>query len=182
MAFGESGRRPPVRPSLAEPRLPVGARRVGDDDRGFVPHAVAGLVDAPDEIDVLADAHGLVEATDAAEHVRASDQAGGRYVRDAAPGTHARRLVAEVEGRMDGLVSGQGSRSRPADDAGRDEADALVGEVRQQRVEPPRSRLAVGVDERDESGGDRRQSRVAGGPRTAVLVAADDIGRGHGRT
>ena len=61
-----------------------------------------------------------------------------------------------------------GAGAGRAGDARRDEADAVVGEVREQRVEPARLEPDVGVDEGDERRRRPRQAGVAGDGRSGV--------------
>ena len=76
------------------------------------------------------------------------------------------------------LVGRDGAGAGRAGDAGRDEADAIVGEVQQQRVEPAGHQPDVGVDERDEWRRRRAESGVAGDGRAGVGPQPEHAGAG----
>ncbi len=66
-------------------------------DIGDVAASPAGLVQSPDEVDVLPEPQPLVEAADIIEGLRPHQERRCRHVADSASGTDACRFVPEVE-------------------------------------------------------------------------------------
>ena len=115
-----------------------------------------------------------------AERVGAHDDRRGGDVAEPGPGSDAARLRTEVERRVPLLVAGDGAGARRAGDAWRDEPDAIVGEVQEQRIEPAGHEPDVGVDEGDEGSRRRAQAGVAGDGRAGVGPQAQHGGAGDG--
>ena len=180
MAPGEQGGRRAVGDALVDEAPP---RRSGAvvDDRGRLVAAPPPRRDQPpDRVDVLADAQTAVEAVDLLDRRRAGHEGGGGDVADPGAGGDAGRLGAEVEGGVGGLVAGPAVVRRCRGHARGDEADPRILEMTEQRRQPPRTEIDVGVDERHQRRGHRCQTGVAGdgGPRVrAQPQEADALDR-----
>ena len=141
-------------------------------DGRFVPDAPAGVRESPHQVDVLADAQGLVERdADGVQRGPADDECRTRHVRDPRARHDPRRQIAEVEAAALAGVAAGPRVVRLADDARCDGGDEWIGQMREQRGKPAAGRCAVAVDEGDELALHMRQSGVARGARTAVFVA-----------
>ena len=161
MALGEGCGGRAVREALGDEGAPRPPRPVVDDGRRLVAAAPTCLDEAPDRVDVLAEAQRPLEPVDRPQCIGAHEDGRRRHVAQPRAWSDAAWLGSEVERRVPLLVGGDGAGTGRAGDAWRDEADAVVGEVQQQRVEPTRHEADVGVDEGDQWRRRRPQSGVA---------------------
>jgi len=121
---------------------------VPDDRPRLVAHAPAALLQASQEIDVLADGQLGLEPPDVLEGRSPAHERRRGNVGEAAVGADDARLRAEVKGRAEGFVSSQGAGpNRP--DAGSDGAHGGVLEVPDEAVEPSGGGAGVGIEEGD---------------------------------
>jgi len=127
--------------------------------RGLVPAAPSGLVEAPHQVDVLAETQRLVESADGIEGLRSHHDHRRRHVAHPRPRADACRLAAQVEW-----------RARFSGHPRRHQAHPGIVEVGEQRNEPVvgRRQLHVGVHERHERARHEWSGGVAGGGRSAV--------------
>ncbi len=170
MAGGEIGGRTPVAGPLGEPRPQRGAGLVAHGGGRLVAHPQPALVEPPHQVDVLAAAQVVVETAGGQEHVGPGHEGRRRHVGDPGAGPDARLARSEVEWRAHRLVPGQRRPAvrRRAGDARGDRRHAVVGELQQQRLQPSRLGMAIGVDERHDRRRHRRQTEVAGCRRSAI--------------
>ena len=161
MALGEGCGGRAVRVALGDEGAPRPPRPVVDDGRRLVAAAPTCLDEAPDRVDVLAEAQRPLEPVDRPQCIGAHEDGRRRHVAQPRAWSDAAWLGSEVERRVPLLVGGDGAGTGRAGDAWCDEADAVVGEVQQQRVEPTRHEADVGVDEGDQWRRRRSQSGVA---------------------
>ena len=179
MALGERRRRRAVGDALGDEARHEPAGPVVDDGRRLVAAPPPRFDEPPDGVDVLAEAQLAVEPVDRAQRLGPHDDRRRRHV--AQRGSPVRSVPARGRGRA---ASGpaRSAATGPAPGAlatrGRDEADALVGEVGEQAVEPAGLEPDVGVDERDERGVDRAEAGVAGDGRAGVGAQAEHAGAG----
>ena len=165
----------------AEPRAQPHPMLMPHGGGRLVAHPPAGRGQPPDQVDVLPDPHGLGETGPRRGPPHHQGRAG--HVRDARPRPDDARPGAHVQGGTGPLVPRQPrAPGLIRDDARRDRAHRRVREVRQQRVQPARTRNAVRVEERDQRCVRRGQAGVPGRRGTAVYRAAQDAGSraGHG--
>ena len=135
----------------------------------------SGVVQAPDEIDVLAELEILVKA--GGERLAARNHGRRRHVPHPAVGTHERRPRTHVERGVTLFVGGDPARSPThGDDPRRDQRHRRVGEVVEQRAREVRRRCAVGVEERDERRPRQIEPGVTGGSGPPVLAVANVAG------
>ena len=172
MADGQrAGRRAVVEPAPG-PRPEGGAVPVGHGGGGLVADAVAGFVEPPDQVDVLADGHGDVEAVDLAQ--------GRRRGRAGRPTARTTRGIGPARGRgglrgrgaAAGLVAGHhagGSPSRLDRRRGRDQRHPGRRGGGAARASPARE--AVGVDERHQRRRPRPGRRCGPRPGRGLVVA-----------
>ncbi len=174
-----SGRRAAVAGALAGEAGERRARVVVDLAVGDVADPVAGGDQAPDEVDVLAEAERLVEAAEVEQRWRrpTSAAAGGR--RPAGQGRPGRER-AEVERRVRGARSGRAPSARArCGPAAPTSARPRVGGRAAPRARAPARRDAVGVDEGDQLGAGRRAGRCCARRRTRRARVRDDVAPGR---
>ena len=147
--------------TLPGPGRPTGPRMMMHGRRRLVAAAMAGFDQSPHQIDVLACPHRLVEPADRSQCIDAHQQRRGRHVADARAGGDATRLGTEVERRSRNSYCSNVVEPSTDDDPRGDERDQRVAEVRQQRVEPIVADVDVGIDERNERGGDFGETGIA---------------------
>ena len=146
-----------------------------DDRRRLVAAPPSGLDETPHGVDVLADPQGAVEPADRPQGLGADEQRGGRHVAEAGARRDPAGLGPEIERGVALLVARDGARRGPARHPRRHEGHLLVGEVAEERFEPARRELHVGVDEGDEGRRDRAQAGVAGDGRPGVRPQPEDL-------
>ena len=122
-------------------------------DGGFIAHAPPRFVEPPCKIDVFSHAHRVVESSDIAQRNDSAHHCGCGHIAHPRASAHPRRHGSEVEWRMKHLVAGQHSGALNTGDSGRDECNAWVGEVCEQRSQPVWRKLDVGIDKCDEGSG-----------------------------
>ncbi len=155
----------------------VGPHRMGDPAVvARVPRAPSGLGHAPHEIDVLPDAHEVVEPADRTDGLGPAQDRGGGDVADTRTGLHRAGTWPEVQRRSNRLVAlprGRVARHRRRRHPRRDETHLVVGEEAHEPRQPVLADLHVGVDERHQRGAHLGQAAVAGEGRAAVVVDPD---------
>ena len=157
--------------TAAGPGPPVDAVAVGHGGRGDVAHRPLGLIDSPDEIDVLAHGHRLVEPVDLTQRVGTGEERGGGDERDAGASTYPTGGGSQIESGAVLFVAGEDrlwADRFGGHDARGGQRDDWIGEQWQQLLEPVGGRLAIGIDEGHEGCGDRLQAGVARGARPAA--------------
>ena len=144
---------------------------VGDMDPRLVANLPAGVVQAPDEIDVLAERELLVEP--GAERLAPSDHRGARHVPHPRVRADQRGTRAHVEWRVAPLVRGDPARM-PArrDDPRRDQRHRGILQVVEQVAGEAFGRDAIGVEERDDRGLGQAEAGVASRRGAAILAMA----------
>jgi len=96
-----------------------------DRRRWFIPASPSGLIESPDQIDVLAEPQLFVESTDGIEGGGSYDERGGGNIADPSAAPNSCRLITEVERRPDF-----------AGHAWSHQANIRVVKVGEQRVKP----------------------------------------------
>ena len=173
VAPGERRRGGAVPPAAREPRSPGLRLAVVDRAAGVVADAPPGVVQAPDEVDVLAVAQPLVERI--RQGTASDDERRGGDVGNAAVRNDAALPRSHVQRRAGGAVAlpwaaGPGTRGRRH--PRRHRGHERVGEVTGESAEPSGRGHAVAVDEGDELGRCRRKGGVACGCRSGGAFAA----------
>ena len=105
MRFGQRRGRRSVAVALADPGAHGGTRGVVHDRGRLVANHPSGLVESPDEIDVLAEPHRLVEAAHRAQRIDSRHDDRRRHVAHPRPGPHPARFRAEIQRRSRGVVA-----------------------------------------------------------------------------
>ena len=142
---------------------------VGDDDLRLVADLPPGVVQAPHQIDVLAEHEPLVEP--GAERVASREHGGAGHVPDGAIGTHKRGTRTHVEGGARALVGGdRAALALGGADTRSDQRHRRIAQVIEQPAGKPRRRDAIGVEETHEWRACHAQTRVPCRGRALVLA------------
>ena len=146
---------------------------MGDGRGRLVTDHPAVFEKSPDEVDVLADSHHLVEHQ-VLQRIPADQEGGRRQVPQYCARRDQLRTGAHVERRPATFIPGeQGLGIRAGPDPGCDADHPRVVEMSDERTEPPRRDRAVGIDERDDRRTGHGKSGVAGSGGSLVRRVPD---------
>ena len=118
-----------------------------DHSTRLVPHDVSGVDQPPNEVDILAEPHRLVEPSGIVDHRCADGEHRRRHIGQPSARKDECCGRAHIEWRVVRLVGGDGRGARCSSNPRSDRRDVVVLEVREHEFQRLRSRRDIGIDE-----------------------------------